>query len=271
MLPLEDLYHDVIAKAQRGLRLDNTALARQAGIELSRLERLKAGELDEEALDKVAPVLHLHAPSLQIMARQQWQPRPIELPGLAQFNTVYDDMTVNAYLVWDSISREAAAFDSGASATPILEFIRAKDLTLKAVYLTHTHVDHVADLDTLRAHHEPLFTGTREPWPGAQPFDSGATFSVGGLTIETRLTWGHSPGGITYVISGLAQPVAVVGDALFASSMGGGGISYADALATNRKEIFSLPDHTIVCPGHGPFTTVGEEKVHNPFYPEFKS
>ena len=72
--------------------------------------------------------------------------------------------------------------------------------------------------------------------------------------------WGH----------GLGQPVAIVGDALFAQSMGGGMISYQDALATNRAEIFTLSDETVVCPGHGPMTTVGEEKAHNPFFPEFK-
>ena len=64
--------------------------------------------------------------------------------------------------------------------------------------------------------------------------------------------------------------IGLVGDALFASSMGGGLVSYADALATNRKEIFTLPGNTVICPGHGPMTTVGEEKAHNPFYPEFK-
>ena len=47
-------------------------------------------------------------------------------------------------------------------------------------------------------------------------------------------------------------------------------ISYQDALATNRAELFTLQDETIICPGHGPMTTVGEEKAHNPFYPEFK-
>ena len=63
----------------------------------------------------------------------------------------------------------------------------------------------------------------------------------------------------------------VVGDALFAGSMGGGMVSYADALRTNREKIMSLPDETVLCPGHGPMTTVGEEKKHNPFFPEFKS
>jgi glyoxylase-like metal-dependent hydrolase (beta-lactamase superfamily II) len=52
--------------------------------------------------------------------------------------------------------------------------------------------------------------------------------------------------------------------------MGGGVVSYEDALRTNRKEIFSLPDETILCPGHGPMTTVRGEKAHNPFYPEYK-
>jgi glyoxylase-like metal-dependent hydrolase (beta-lactamase superfamily II) len=61
-----------------------------------------------------------------------------------------------------------------------------------------------------------------------------------------------------------------VGDALFAGSMGGGMVSWEQALRTNRAQLFSLPDDTIVVPGHGPLTTIGEEKAHNPFYPEFK-
>jgi glyoxylase-like metal-dependent hydrolase (beta-lactamase superfamily II) len=63
----------------------------------------------------------------------------------------------------------------------------------------------------------------------------------------------------------------VVGDALFASSMGGCKISYEAGLGTNRSELFSLSDDTVVCPGHGPLTTIGEEKAHNPFYPEYKA
>jgi glyoxylase-like metal-dependent hydrolase (beta-lactamase superfamily II) len=64
--------------------------------------------------------------------------------------------------------------------------------------------------------------------------------------------------------------VAVVGDALFAGSMGGGMVSYEEALRTNRAGIFTLADETIVGPGHGPLTTVGEEKLHNPFFPEYQ-
>src|SRR5438477_221430 len=84
--------------------------------------------------------------------------------------------------------------------------------------------------------------------------------------IDTRLTCGHSSGGMTYVVNGLAPPIAIVGDSIFAGSMGGGNVSYDDALRNNLKKILTLPDETIICPGHGPMTTVGEEKQHNPFF-----
>ncbi len=65
-----------------------------------------------------------------------------------------------------------------------------------------------------------------------------------------------------------SHPVAIVGDSLFAGSMGGGNVSYEDALRNNLEKILTLPNETIICPGHGPMTTVGEEKVHNPFFAE---
>lgn len=270
MLPLEDLYTDVIGKAQRGLGLDDEALAARAGIPAKWVGNVKSGDIDETVMRKVALELNLHPGALLAMARKEWRPAAVELTGLAQFNTPFEDMTVNAYLVWDPATRQAAAFDTGADAKPMADFIMSKGLTLEAIYLTHTHPDHVADLPTLLTGKQPVFASRKEPWDGAELFDCGREFRLGGLTIESRQTWGHSKGGVTYVVRGLKQTVAIVGDALFASSMGGGGASYADALQTNRREIFSLPNDTIICPGHGPLTTIAEEKAHNPFYPEFK-
>ncbi len=266
MLPLEDLFTDVIAKAQRGLVLTDASLAEKAGLHLSVIQKVKAGTVDEDALSKIALTLNLNATSLIVMARQAWMPQPVEVVGLAQFNTTYHDMTVNAYLVWDTESKHAAAFDTGADAKPMMDFIKANGLILEAIYLTHTHPDHVADIATLRTAGQPLRASHLEPWEGAELFYCGKEFTLGHLHIETRQTWGHSRGGVTYVIDGLERPVAIVGDALFSSSMGGGIVSYADALMTNLKEIFSLPNDTVVCPGHGPLSTVGEEKQHNPFY-----
>jgi hydroxyacylglutathione hydrolase len=202
------------------------------------------------------------------MAEGAWQPEPVALVGLEQCNTTYHDMTVNAYLIWDPASREAAVFDTGATADPLLAKLRELGLTLKYLFLTHTHPDHVADIDALAA--PEILISERETHPTAKTFSPGATWQLGALTIESRSTWGHSKGGTTFVVRGLAHPVAIVGDALFASSMGGGAVSFVDALSTNRKEIFSLPDDTVIAPGHGPLTTLAEEKAHNPFYPEFK-
>jgi glyoxylase-like metal-dependent hydrolase (beta-lactamase superfamily II) len=179
-------------------------------------------------------------------------------------------MTVNAYLVFDPKTRQVAAFDTGADADPMLQFIRDKQLHLELILLTHTHTDHVFDLDRLKkSASADAFVSEREPLTGSTPFPDGKTFTLGALTIETRRTSGHARGGTTFVVTGLAQRLAVVGDALFAGSMGGGMVDYEEALRTNRAGIFTSPDDTIVCPGHGPLTTVGEEKAHNPFFPEF--
>jgi len=106
----------------------------------------------------------------------------------------------------------------------------------------------------------------KEPLPNAESFSPGRAFQIGKLTVETRLTSGHADGGVTFFIQGLAQPVAMVGDSMFAGSMGGGMVSYADALRNNREQVLTLPDATIICSGHGPLTTVGEQKHANPFF-----
>lgn len=266
-IPLEDNFADVIGKAQRGLHLSDSELAEKSGVSPAKLKELRGGEFDEAAARKIAPLLGLNADALADMGLKRWMPRPVELDGLAAYNTPFDDMTVNSYLAWDAKSGDAVAFDTGSDCSVMLETLRVRGLRLRLILLTHTHGDHVYDLDLLRQKtRAAAFVSDREPIDGAEPFETGKVFVAGNLRMETRQTWGHSRGGITYVIRGLAKPVAVVGDALFASSMGGGMVSYADALRTNREEIFTLPDETIICPGHGPMTTVAEEKKHNPFF-----
>jgi hydroxyacylglutathione hydrolase len=274
MIPLEDLHTDVLGKAQRGHKLDDAALAQQSGITVEQLAAAKRGE-SVEHLEPLASALGLHAGSLLAMARSEWRPEPVVLEGLMQFNTPFDDMTVNAYLVYDPVTKQAAAFDTGATAEPLAAAVRERGLTLTHLFITHTHPDHIADMDGLHALQADLqvFTNELEPAPSATRFAiaDAPVWAIGALSVTARLTTGHSKGGTTFVISGLAKPVAIVGDALFASSMGGGAVSFADALATNRAQLFTLPDETVVCAGHGPMTTIGEEKLHNPFYPEYKN
>ena len=269
---MEDNFEDILGKALRGTGLVDEIVDFLTGVPAETIGKLKEGQLDEAALRKVASPLGLDPETLVERAKETWTPEPVELDGLRQYNTVYDDMTVNYYLVWDPSSKEAALFDTGTDTSAALALIDELGLNLSSLFLSHTHLDHILDRPRVREHSPDvrILVNALEPIEGAERFLPGDAFSVGTLRISTRLTKGHSPGGTTYVIHGLEKPVAVVGDALFAQSMGGGMISYQDALATNRSEIFTLPDETVVCPGHGPMTTVGEEKAHNPFFPEFK-
>jgi hydroxyacylglutathione hydrolase len=268
MIPLEDNVGDIIGKAQRGLGISDSGLAKKAGIDLQIVRKLREGDFDEAALLRVAPVLGLATGPLCELAKGEWRPEKInERDGFAQFNTRYDDMTVNAYLVWDLAARVAAAFDTGADSDEMVRFANRHKLNVQLILLTHAHPDHVADLPRLREETgADVFAPAREPVSGAEPIEEGKHFRLGNLKIDARLTWGHSQGGMTYIVTGLDRPIAIVGDSLFAGSMGGGNVSYQDALRNNLEKILTLPDESIICPGHGPMTTVGEEKVHNPFF-----
>ncbi len=264
---IEDNFDDVVGKAQRGLGLSDSQLADRAGVGREAWAAFKGGAFDETVARAVAPALELNADALVALGRKSWGARELAVPGLAMFNTPYHDMTVNAYLVWDTETKKGIAFDTGADASPMLERMRQEGIALELILLTHTHGDHVLDLDRLMEKtHAPAMVCELEPMAGANTFTPGASFKVAGLTITSRLTCGHSKGGTSYVISGLERPVVIVGDALFAGSMGGGMVSYADALRTNREQLFTLPDDTVICPGHGPLTTLRDEKNRNPFF-----
>jgi hydroxyacylglutathione hydrolase len=268
MIPLEDNVGDIVGKAQRGLGISDTELAEKAQVDPQKIRKLREGDFDGLALLRVAPILGLAGRALCELATGEWHPKKIdERDSLAQFNTHYHDMAVNAYLVWDPANRAAAAFDTGADCNEMVHFAKRHKLSVKLILLTHAHSDHVADLPRLREETGgDVFTPARESVPGAEPIEEGKRFRLGNLEINTRLTWGHSPGGMTYVVTGLARPIAIVGDSLFAGSMGGGNVSYEEAVRNNLEKILTLPDETIICPGHGPMTTVGDEKQHNPFF-----
>jgi hydroxyacylglutathione hydrolase len=270
-IPLEDNYTDVVGKAQRGLGLSDAELSRRASIATTELVHFKGGGFDVETARKLAGPLNLGAAALIELGQKSWYPEAVEVGGLAMFNTPYEDMTVNSYVVFDPKTLQAAAFDTGSTVAGMLEFAKGRQLTIESIFITHSHDDHIADLLRLEAATDAeVYIGQNEGYHGPQQVAPGTAFRLGDLKLETRQTSGHARGGITYVVSGLARRLAVVGDALFAASMGGGAVSYEEALRTNRKEIFSLPDDTVICPGHGPLTTVGEQKRHNPFFPEFQ-
>ena len=274
-IPLEDSASDIVGKAQRGLDLSDADLAAKVGIpegELEAVKQVKGVEFDK--VEKLAKALGLGPRALAAIGEGAYKPTaPLPKTGFLQFNTTYGDMTVNAYLVWDPETGLAAAFDTGADCTPIIEALSKNDLTLQDVYLTHTHVDHVIELDRLlekAGGSVGVHVNEAEALDKAATFQPGVTFSLGKLHIETRDTSGHSAGGTTYHIHGLDRPVSIVGDALFAGSAGGIKTDYKGSLKKIADSILSTQDGTVIAPGHGPLTTTAQEKASNPFFPGFR-
>ncbi len=271
LIPLEDNFDDLINKAQRGLQISDEDLIRRADVSAEDFAKVKKGEPLYAVIRRVARHLNLNPAALEVLARQSWYPEiPVFPRGFAAFNTPFGDMAVNSYLVWDSKTKEAVAFDTGSSVEAMLDIITSDRLRLKYVFITHNHADHIAALsDLLAAHpHAEVWSHRDEPVSieAAQHFDDGVHFHVGNLDIKTVLTSGHSPGQTTFFVKGLSWPLAVVGDSLFSCSVGGSPTHYRQQLKHNRGKIFTMPRDTVLAPGHGPITSLAQEKKHNPVF-----
>lgn len=267
MIPLEDNFTDVLRKAMHGLGLSPRTTAKDAGISENEVQELLNGKFEEGKARAMATVLKLQGDALVRLARNQYEPLVAPPAWLAMVTTPLGDMLVNAYIVWDPQTRRGAIFDTGTRASAILNVVQREQLDVAAIFLTHSHPDHIAALDELkRTLDVEAWSSETEPVRGTKTFRPGDLFSAGRHFIRTRLTPGHSPGGATFLIEGLEVKLAIVGDALFAGSIGGVHDNYPEALETIRREILGLPEDTILCPGHGPLTSVALEKANNPFF-----
>jgi glyoxylase-like metal-dependent hydrolase (beta-lactamase superfamily II) len=177
---------------------------------------------------------------------------------------------VNSYLVWDEVSREAALFDTGWETRQALATISENQLQLRHLFITHSHADHIAGIGEVRAAFPKVrMHSSAKSAPVDQRNRATDFIHLGSLRITHRDTPGHAEDGITYIVGTWpddAPHVAIVGDAIFSASMGRGNQSWDLARQKVRDQILSLPPETLICPGHGPMTTVGEEKAHNPFF-----
>jgi hydroxyacylglutathione hydrolase len=267
-IPLEDFFEDIVGKAQRGLKVSDQELSQRAHLSPEEVRSLKKASGTAAGVPALAEALGLGPKALVASYLKSWYPTDVpEIEGVKQFNTPLMDMTVNAYLIWDPETKEAAVFDTGADASELLAFVDSANLTVKYLFLTHTHEDHIADLGAIvKRTHPEIFSPDLERLPETKIVREGDQLRLGKLRIEAKLTNGHSPGGTSYVVHGLQTTVAVVGDSLFAGSMGGAPNDYQKALRNNVEKLLSLPGDTLICPGHGPLTTVANEREHNPFF-----
>jgi len=220
----------------------------------------------------LAELVGLNGAKLERIAKG-WLPPEQDLSRwreLLVITTGDGEMTVNCFLAWDEVTREAALFDTGFDMAPIVRELETNELQLRHIFITHTHSDHVAGLDGLRAKYPKAILHTDDK--GALPQHKNRRndcIHLGSLRITNRETPGHADDGVTYLIGNWSEDaphVAVMGDALFAGSAGGAGDLWAVASRAIREQILGLPADTLLCPGHGPLTTVAEEKANNPFF-----
>ena len=195
-------------------------------------------------------------------------------------------LLVNTYVIGDKQTKEAVVIDPGGHVSTILKVLESEGLVCKYIFNTHAHWDHVGGNAELKkvtgapivihkdeaSHLEHAGTMARlfgEQVPDSPPADmfvkEGDTLVVGSMELKVIELPGHSPCGLGLVF----DKIAVVGDMLFAGSIGrtdfpGG--DYELLLRMVEEKIFVLPDDTLVLSGHGPETTVGQEKKYNPFF-----
>lgn len=268
-LALEDGFNDILSKAQKGQGVSTEVLSQRSSLDEATIRGLRRGEFAPESVAKAADALGLRAEPLMAIARGDWLPeQPQPMDGFRQFSTPFHEWQVNAFLVWNRETRRAVAFDTGTDAAPMIEFLRQERLSLEALLLTHTHWDHVEGVSALREAFSPrIIVNALEgsDVAGAEGIREGFNARLAGFEIEAMETPGHTEGGTTYLVGGLSQPLAVVGDALFAGSMGAANVSYEEALK-GLNRILELPEQTVLAPGHGPVTTVAEERRMNCFW-----
>ncbi len=271
---LEDHLGDVVRKARKMSNVSSDAAAKAAEISVAELAELEeSGKVAARAnWQALAAAIGVNGSKLQKLAAG-WLPAQKDLSVWREFRCITstsEGITVNCYLIWDEVSREAALFDTGWEATPVLTLIAENQLQLRHAFLTHTHEDHMAALGAIREKFPKLrLHSSSKNAPVDQRNRANDFIHLGSLRITNRDTPGHAEDGMTYVIGNWpddAPHVAIVGDAIFAGSIGTGNQSWDLAKQKVRDQIFALPADTLICPGHGPLTTVGEEKGNNPFF-----
>jgi len=250
------------------------AAASAAGLSVAQLSALEqTGRAPKKPnMLELAKLVGLNAGKLEAVL-EGWLPQTKDLNAwreLRWLTSSSDGMAVNCYLAWDEVSREAALFDTGWDAEPVFQLLADNQLQLRHLFITHTHEDHIAALGVVRAKFPKVrIHSSAKAAPVDQRNRANDFIQLGSLRITNRDTPGHAEDGTSYFIGNWpedAPHAAIVGDAIFAGSIGRGNQSWDLARQKVRDQIFSLPPETLICPGHGPLTTVGEEKAHNPFF-----
>jgi glyoxylase-like metal-dependent hydrolase (beta-lactamase superfamily II) len=273
-LPLEDTFGDIVKKAMRGTGSGSAQLARATGIPAETIEQwLKdEGAATDEQARAIATVLALDGGKLADSAAQRWHPPPIERPDVRRH--AQDPQPSNGYVFFLEQGRRAALVDPAGLPQNLLRVLREGDYHLQYVLITHKHADHCdATADVARAFPQAQIVMHSLDVHAIGPLATSALLLRDGETLpfgdDAAIRMLHTPGHTDGSSSFLFRGSLFSGDTLFAASVGGAygdNSTYRDILNSVRGKFFTLPDDTVVMPGHGPPSTIALEKQHNPFF-----
>lgn len=274
--PLEDELGDVLEKAMRQAALTEHALGERARVSPTKISEAidYRYDLSTDELRRLAVVLHLNEVGLMALAQGRY-PLP-EISGLPfclyPLRMPHGIGVANAYIVADCSRDCGVLFDTGPDYLLLRRIWPQNIRTLEAVFVTHAETEHVGALKgVLNAFGNiPVYAPEGSSLAGAQGLEEGAELTIADLRIRAMKTPGHAEAHNCYAVARqratkLDWPLLISGDLLFAGSTGGA-YYCRHRLAENLCRLFtSLPESTVVAPGHGPLTTIKNERRFNPF------
>lgn len=268
---LEDELGDVLEKGLKLRSLSEEKLASQSEVSLRKIKDAfdYRYDLTPEELLRLARVLTLNEVGLSALAEGKYP-----LPSLPVFPFVFRPYalslgsgTVNAYFLHEKDKKEGLLFDTGHHPTEITHGLQKDGLTPKAVFLTHTDTDHVGGLEVLLKTFPDLeVRGPRGNHTAKAVREGDEIRSFSPWSIRVFDTCGHAERHFSYLVKGPGtQSVLIAGDLIFAGSLGGA-FHCRHKLWENFDRILkTLPPQTTLAPGHGPLTSVANERKFNPF------
>lgn len=281
--PLEDELGDVLDKAMRHARCTEQSLAARSGVSAEKIHDAidYRYELADDELRRLAAALDLNESGLLALARNRY-PLP-EISGLPfclyPLRTPHGIGVANAYIVAGCGQSSGILFDTGADHAHIERVWPKRIRRLDAIFITHAETEHTGGLPGLRRAlgGPPVFfpegicfsdtsAGCAD---GGSVMGEGARLRFGAFEVRAIKTPGHAEAHNSYIVGVPAIPgslqLLVSGDLLFAGSAGRGYFC-AQSFSESLKRLFGeLPPRTVVAPGHGPLTTLENERLHNPF------
>ena len=273
-IPLEDDPSDIMRKASRGSDVDPAMLAHRTGIDGGAIAAFVKGKAvpNEEQAREIAVILNLDPGKFADAAARRWYPGA-EVPPDVRHHP-HDPHPSNGYLFFLQDGKTAALVDPAGYPQTLLDAVNEGPFALRYILITHKHADHCdATADVARAFPDAQIVMHRADVKAigglasrAIPITDGDELAFGDdASIRMLHTPGHTDGSSCF----LFRSTVFSGDTLFAGSVGGifADVStYRDLLDSVKFKLFALDDDTVVMPGHGPPTTIGEEKAHNPFF-----